>query len=403
MDRATQSEHRQKSVAQACFTLGITFPRLSQGLDWLITKDGYDPKLPRKIRALDLPQDLLHPYQCIPHEPSRNQRKQILVDLQQVRTLNDALRNTLSCESGEASQPNVQRMAQLFDQLFKIEQEDFIENEKWHSDEAKTDFEARRTELQDSTIDAARQCKNQLDKFVNTLRSGRRKLFELGQILANVHTETQAESMETGRESETLLKWIADVQNAVADAADSYPQLSVFRFCTWSSSPGSVDDNISTLIEQLGLALREESSEERDGGHRRHRFPRASEAPEPKDADDWEQLAKQPIELFGTELQFTHQQGLVLVRLLFSPGEWLTAGDIAVVDSSWNRVQNKRQEISSVITKMETELAKQLNVNYQNGKQNSTERPVQRRTGQEKRAQYRVDLNTIERLINQRR
>jgi hypothetical protein len=441
------NKHSAKNLAPLCFDLGLTLTQLSLCLDWLTAQSKYDPEMPRKILAGDLSWDWLHPYQGVPHEPFRERRKQFVLNLQKAQSLMHVLGAETKAPQTKCTD-EITQITHLFNQLYHLEEERFYENLTWCAQndlaEAKKDFEVRRTHLQRSITKVARSSWAKLMEAIVKAPLDYGVLIELGKRLETLIADVREElELDTEHDSARPTKWISLAREALDQAARSCDQLKTLTVAEWVDSQSSVDHQILTLIERVRHTLRNVPLAENAGQDIRpnnrfehgqqtagngppttatqqaavnsvipthlgssNSFPHKSECTEPLDPDGWEELRKNEIVLFGVEIHLQHQQKLVLIRLLFDERRWLTAGDLALVYADWaDWPDNKesRQAISAVVTKMEDALAEQLNIAYQKGIGNARQRPVQRSLGNQRKAMYRIDLQSLETLINKKR
>jgi hypothetical protein len=118
----------------------------------------------------------------------------------------------------------------------------------------------------------------------------------------------------------------------------------------------------------------------------------------PESPDEWEEAAKKPIRYENQEVMTKPQQRLLLTRLFFTTSDWLSAGDLACVEHGQANRSDTSRTISKALSKLEKELGVQLEINYESGKRNKTDRPIQRRSGTAGGTEYRLNPSLLQKL-----
>jgi hypothetical protein len=144
----------------------------------------------------------------------------------------------------------------------------------------------------------------------------------------------------------------------------------------------------------------------------------------PESPADWEQLAKKPILFNKQEIILTPQSRLLLLKLLSSRNNWVSAGDLDIVLPEKRTIKKHTESkvntaiqpntstksnsmkidatiskrITQGINKLETQLMKQFQIERQKGKQNREDRPIQRRVGRYQTTEYRLNPDFSKKL-----
>ena len=118
----------------------------------------------------------------------------------------------------------------------------------------------------------------------------------------------------------------------------------------------------------------------------------------PESPDEWEEAAKKPIRYENQEVMTQPQQRLLLTRLVSAKSGWLSAGDLASVEHGEANRSDTARRISKALSKLEKKLGKQLNINYDPGKRNKSDRPLQRRSGTTSGTEYRLNPSLLKKL-----
>ncbi|MDB4644479.1 hypothetical protein OAF37_00335 [Rubripirellula sp.] len=118
----------------------------------------------------------------------------------------------------------------------------------------------------------------------------------------------------------------------------------------------------------------------------------------PESPDEWEEAAKKPIRYKNQEVMIRPQQRLLLTRLFFAKSDWLSAGDLACVEHGQADYSATARTISKALSKLEKQLGDQLEINYESGKRNKTDRPIQRRSGTASGTEYRLNPSLLQKL-----
>lgn len=118
----------------------------------------------------------------------------------------------------------------------------------------------------------------------------------------------------------------------------------------------------------------------------------------PESPDEWEEAAKKPIRYENQEVMTQPQQRLLLTRLIFSKSDWLSAGDLACVEHGQADRPTTARTISKALSKLEKQLGERLEIKYESGKRNKTDRPIQRRSGTVSGTEYRLNPSLLQNL-----
>jgi hypothetical protein len=391
----------------AAFELGVTLGKVDRLLCWLTKTRRYDPGLATWLfERGTIPDDHLNPYQGIPIPFVRAERSRFLVEIQKACYQFSTMAKGMATALELTGSNDVPQMAKLFDRLDKLEEERFYENLKWlpseQQEDARTDFEGRRSYLQESIKRLASSIQLKISTEQKTLPQCCFSMLRFGVHLESLkYAYSDSSESITEFSSQRKANWVTFAQKYVSRAAASCHRLQELTPVMWVDSGLSFDQQISNLIEQVRRVLETVPPEVIRERKLKHAYPRKSEVSEPEDPDGWEEFAKEKIILCGTEINLPHQRKLVLIRLLFEEGRWLTAGDLSAVDHSWRESDDKRQGVSAVVTKMEKELAQQLNISRTELSSNDLRRPVQRSLGSERTAQYRIEVSVLEQLVRE--
>ena len=118
----------------------------------------------------------------------------------------------------------------------------------------------------------------------------------------------------------------------------------------------------------------------------------------PESPDEWEEAAKKPIRYKNQEVMIRPQQRLLLTRLFFAKSDWLSAGDLACVEHGQDDHSTTARTISKALSKLEKQLGERLEIKYESGKRNKTDRPIQRRSGTVSGTEYRLNPSLLQNL-----
>lgn len=254
----------------AAFELGVTLGKVDRLLCWLTKTRQYSPGLATWLfESGTIPDDQLNPYQGIPLSFVRGERSRFLVEIQKACCQFSTLEKGVATARELTGSDDVPQMAKLFDRLDKLEEERFYENLKWlpseQQENAKTDFEERRSGLQESIMSLASKIQSKISDEQSTVPPSC-----LSMLLFGVHLESLKYAFSDRSKSVTrfssrwLAAWVTFAQKYVSRAAASCHRLQELTPVMWVDSGLSFDQQISNLIEQVRRVLKKEAASARD-------------------------------------------------------------------------------------------------------------------------------------------
>jgi hypothetical protein len=398
-------------LAHTCFTLGYRLPMFREGILWLEGTDTFDSRRPAMIRALDLPEHFLHPYQGVPSIWNRERRRKVLEDLLVVSNAVESLDNFHSESKLRPIRSLLSDFAIQFDQLDQLEDKNSPDNQKFYDEVDKSWMETARSKLETTILTLVKESEDWITHIRSMIPANCHVPFELGTQSAALRAEIgiSASTLDTISNTE-IEHWQRQVRQ-IADRADGYTLQPVSRELTSSEfSREGVERLLDELVHNIDKCLRETTQQYTAMAAELHSFPTPPNSKEPENPEEWETFAKSRIMVCGIEIHLTaSQQRLVLARLMYNPTQWKSANDITLVDQIWAEdEETATKRISSVISKLENKLAEQLGVSFEKGKTNQFMRPIQRRPGTyiernvgkppTKGAEYRIDEASIRKL-----
>jgi hypothetical protein len=252
------------------FELGVTLGKVDRLLCWLTKTRRYDPGLATWLfESGTIPDDHLNPYQGIPIPFVRAERSRFLVEIQKACYQFSTLAKGMATALELTGSNDVPQMAKLFDRLDKLEEERFYENLKWlpseQQEDARTDFEGRRSYLQESIKRLASSIKLKISTEQKTLPQSCFSMLRFGVHLESLkYAYSDNSEAVTEFSSQRKANWVTFAQTYVRRAAESYPHLQSLTAVMWVDSGLSFDKQISNLIEQVRRVLKKEAASARD-------------------------------------------------------------------------------------------------------------------------------------------
>ena len=407
-DYISQPE-RTSLLERTSFDLGLQIRTLKKDLLWFRSGGKLDDRMPAKVYALDLPEYLLHPFQGVSLEYLRARRKRLLEKLSATCNLVKTLQF-----SGVSIQPpsgeNVfTDLLPLFGQLDRLETENSLENQRYLDSDGKKVIEQTRAAIESKVVNLLNSFDDWLDHLESMLPESARLIFELGSGADEL--EQKLESTKDNEDSSN--EEVLNLQQRIfqlAQKAESHVPGTLIRGPKQAefSQRGNkklLDHLISTIKQGLEQDLSQALA---DNSVSHFPFPNFTETERPPESpEDWEQLAKKPILFKKQEISLTPQSRLLLLKLLSSRNNWVSAEELEAVlpdkktkkedtesenntaiqtntsPQSHSRKNNPTisKRITNGINKLETELGKQFQIEVQKGKHNRDDRPIQRRDG----------------------
>lgn len=384
------------------FTLGHNLPLLRDIMSWLKSPEAFDSRRPVMIRAFDLPDQFLHPFQGIPSDWGRRQRKTFL---QQLMVISNAVKSIQMLDNDSLSRPiNVLLLefATLFDQLEQVENDSAPKSEEQLDDRDKSLLEKDRSHIEASVLELLKQLNDRLDRITSMIPESFHAFFTLGEKAAGLRAEIES-SIDTATDPSN--KDIGHLQQRIlrfADEADhctSRPIRHELKPVNFSLQDAAriFDEILRKINESFDSPAQQIDCPNGNW----HSFPKHPDFDEPQDADGWEELAKYPVKLCGIDIiGLEHQHKLVLTRLLYIPGMECVAGDLALAFGlKGEMTQDLRQYFSQKITKLEGELSKQLGITLNPASKRNKDRIIQHGLGHDRYATYSISLERVEKLV----
>ena len=396
-------QNRQESrIKGASFAAGFHCRLLRESISWLQTSEHEHFLSPRQVKCLDLPDDCLSPFSGTQSDLLLRRRA---IFLQRLATISETLERLDTPDDCPEYRPVCELMVEfagLFDRLGSLEIQNSPENQR-HLDVAVIrSILEECSQIESSVQKLLNELDEWLDRLFNQIPENCRAIFALGKEAAELKLEIESFSESDADLSNSDIGDLhRRVNSLIAKANQSLPHPSDNELESPEFSLQGVSQRFESGLKQIHKGFGS-PSQQNARPEVRHSFPRHPDVEEPADADGWEKLTKSPVRLCGITITgLQHQQALTLSRLLFIPGYKCTAGDIrlALGDKAPD-TQESRQRISSIITKLEQALSRQLGVTVKPASPSDRGRIIQRGLGHEQQATYSISIEQIEKLVD---